>query len=166
MNNKIKTSLVIFSSIFLIAFSVFFIFKEKDQEALVKVENFDLYQEMLDPEEKNLNADCANEEFNQLRKLTELGQMKKLVLVGGLEIRITPNYYNWNNEKFLSFNDPESGAFCGEGGFFPLYADRENLWWIQSCSSGYRPNEDDINYQDFINCQESEKIVLDYFAKK
>lgn len=88
------------------------------------------------------------------------------MLNGALELVITPNYDHWNNEKFLSFNASDSGAFCGAGGIYPLHAYEDKLLWTQGCSTGVMLEENQPGYESFMKCVEVEPLVNDYFKMK
>lgn len=172
MNKKYIFIIFLAAAIFTVLYFVLVINKSHNQESVFKsneisfIENFSLYDEFRENKENIFGADCGNDEFNNLKSLAKEGSVKQLFLPGGFQLVLTPNYYNWSNDKFLGFNNPDSGAFCGAGGIFPLYAYKDNLLWSGSCSSGFMPSPDEAGYEDFMNCLESEEMVIEYFENK
>ncbi len=160
-----KYSLIILVVIAVLLVICFVFLNNKKNNLIIKqIENFSLYKEITDPAERFFWEDCnANEEFNQFKEITKRGSMKKLILTGGAQTMITPNYYNWDNEKFLSFLTVQPEAFCGVGGFFPINAYKNNLLWFQRCSGGAIFEEDGPAYQEFIRCTKTEGVVSNYF---
>lgn len=164
MKGKKILKIVMIFLIIIVAQVYFLFFYKKKDNAINMVENFSLYQEITDPAERLLWEGCnANEEFNQFKKIIKQGSMKKLILPGGAQAMVTPNYYNWSNKKFLSFINIEPEAFCGVGGFFPIHAYKNNLLWFQRCSGGAIFDEDNPEYQEFIKCTETEESINNYF---
>jgi len=127
------------------------------------VENFELYQEITDPDERSFDKSCPNEEFNKFLLLTEQGSIKGLRLPGGMLTMITPNYYHWSNKKFLSFKTVEPEAFCNVGIMGPVHAYKNQLLWRQACSTGAMPEPDAPGYQEFMKCIETEEAIVNYF---
>lgn len=162
-----KYLLIIVTVILILVVSYFIFVSNKKTNLIIKqIESFSLYTEITDPAERFFWEDCkANEEFNKLKKIIKQGSMKKLILPGGAQTMVTPNYYNWGNEKFLSFINIEPEAFCGVGGFFPVHAYKDNLLWFQRCSGGAIFEEDGPAYREFIKCTETEEIINSYFKK-
>ncbi|MBU1202626.1 hypothetical protein KKH39_01075 [Patescibacteria group bacterium] len=155
--------LIIFLIIIILVIIYFLLVKKKKNNTIEMVENFTLYQEIIDPNEKSFDKSCPNEEFNKFLLLTEQGSIKSLKLPGGLLTIITPNYYNWSNKKFLSFNTIEPEAFCNAGGTYPLHAYKDKLLWKQGCSTGAMPEPDAPNYQEFMKCIETEETIINFF---
>ncbi|MDP2812145.1 MAG: hypothetical protein Q8O32_00440 [bacterium] len=165
MNRKKVLKIVLIFLIVIILVTAYFLLTKKKRNNIIEmVENFELYQEITDPDERSFGKDCnANEEFNQFKKIMELGSMKKLVLPGGMQVMITPNYNRWSNKKFLSFNTVDPDAFCGAGGTYPLHAYKNQLLWKQACSTGAMPEPDAPGYQEFMKCIETEEAIVNYF---
>ncbi|MDQ5938955.1 MAG: hypothetical protein QG603_489 [Patescibacteria group bacterium] len=162
-----KKYLLIIVVIILILVASYFIYvsNKKTNPIIKQVENFSRYQEITDPAEKYLGEDCANQEFNQFKKIVLSGSMKELILPGGLRVVMTPNYNQWSNEKFLSFNTIQPEAFCSAGGIYPLEAHKDNLLWAGVCSTGRMPEQEDPGYSEFIKCLETEEIINGYFQQ-
>jgi len=158
-------------AVFLIV-SYFFVRKNKSvssDDLNAKLENWSLYQEIIDPEEKWVGSgDCSADpinspnDFDNFKALAKKGSMKELILPGNFGLTLTPNYFSWSNEKFLSFTHNEN-AICAVAGRYPLRAYPDKLLWVSVCSTGFMPSEDSPMYNDFMKCIESEQIVRDYF---
>lgn len=169
--NKILISSTI--AIILIALLFWFTFyfrQNQTQDNLSQIENWSLYQEITNSNEKFVGAgDCSqaknfNQEFADFKKQASLGSIKQFLYNGVLVLVITPNYDNWTNEKFLAFNS-DGGAICSAGGRYPLKAYADKLLWITSCSTGVMLEEDSPAYTDFIKCTEAKQVIEAYFAK-
>jgi len=160
-----KKYFLIILAVILVLFAIYFMFlDDKKTDPIIKqIENFSLYQEISDPAEKFLGEDCANEEFNKFKKIVLSGSMKKMILPGDLRAVITPNYNQWSNEKFLSFNTIQPEAFCFAGGTYPLHAYKDYLLWMGSCSAGVMLEPEDSGYAEFVECAETEEIINAHF---
>lgn len=164
---KIITIVGLYLMIFCFIGLYYFIFvnNRKVNPIIKQIENFSLYQEINDQAKKYLGEDCANEEFNQFKKIVEQGSLKQLILPGGFEVIITPNYNHWSNEKFLSFLTAQPEAFCAAGGVYPLHAYKDKLLWAGSCSTGRMLEVEDPGYAEFVKCTATEEIINNYFKK-
>lgn len=164
MHKKInqKYFLIILVVLFVLVAYFIFVNNKKINPIIKQIENFALYQEIVDADEVFFDKTCTNEEFNEFLRLTESGSIKVLNLLGGIQTIITPNYYHWSNEKFLGFKNAEPPAFCNVGIMGPVHAYKDYLLWSNSCG-GAMPESQDPQYADFINCIDTEKIINIYF---
>lgn len=161
-----KKYLLIILIIIFALFFVYFIFSsnKKTDPIIKQIENLSLYQEIIDPTQRSFDKTCPNEEFNEFLKLTESGSMKSLSLPGGIAVVITPNYYKWDNKKFLGFKNAGPPAFCNVGIMGPVHAHQDYLLWSNNCG-GVTPELEDPDYVEFVKCTETEEIINNYFKK-
>lgn len=157
-----KIIILFLTTLFLVGL-YFFIANKKNNPIIKQIENFSLYQEITSPAERSFDKTCPNEEFNEFLKLTEGGSMKGLILPGGIKAIITPNYYHWSNEKFLSFLTVQPEAFCNAGIIGPRHAYKDYLLWAGGCSTGRMPEPEDPGYAEFMKCTETEESINNYF---
>lgn len=120
-----------------------------------QVENWASYTEVTDPAQKEEvgTGSCGpneNKEFAQNREKTKTGWYKSLN-INRVKLVITPNYFNWSNEKFLAFNKDET-AICGAGGLYPLHAFSDKLLWSGSCGTG-------VYYQGVEDCEKTRSAI-------
>jgi hypothetical protein len=158
-----KHLLIILVGILVLAIIYFIFANNKKTNPIIKqIENFNLYQEITDPAQRSFDKTCPNEEFNNFLKLTESGSMKNLILPGGMVVVITPNYYKWDNKKFLGYKNTEPPAFCNVGIMGPVHAYKDYLLWSNSCGGAI--TQDDLYYYQYAEkCAEVEKIIYSYF---
>ena len=139
-----------------------------DNSTASKIENWSLYQEITDLEEKWVGSgDCSDpslspNEFAKFKTLAISGSMKQLVLPGNLYLIITPNYFSWSNENFLGFNS-DPNAICAVAGRYPLIAYSDKLLWRGVCSTGLQPDINTPAYDELIQCEKSREAVDKYF---
>jgi len=168
---SLKNILIILAVVMLCAIIFYLSLKKSEYNPESKIENWNLYQEISNREDKWIGAgDCSSvppssNEFNHFKDLIGSDSMKKLVLSGNFELVITPNFLSWTNEKFLNFNHDDS-AICAAGGRYPLKAYSDKLLWSGVCGSGIMPESGTPAYKDFIQCQKSENVVRDYFQSR
>jgi hypothetical protein len=160
-----KKYLLIILVVILVLVASYFIYvsNKKTNPIIKQIENFSLYQEITDPAQRSFDKTCPNEEFNIFLKLTESGSMKSFSLPGGMVVVITPNYYKWDNKKFLGFKNAEPPAFCNAGIMGPVHAYKDYLLWAGACSTGRMPESKDPDYVEFVKCTETEEIINNYF---
>lgn len=161
LNKKYSQIILVLILISLVAYFIF-VNNKKVNPTIKQIENFSLYQEITDPSQRSFDETCPNEEFNNFLKLTESGSMKSLNLPGGMVVVITPNYYKWDNKKFLGFKNIEPPAFCNVGIMGPVHAYKDYLLWSNGCG-GAITHDDLESYQGAEKCAETEKIIYDYF---
>lgn len=140
--------------------------KKLESNLIKQIEDWNYYQEITDQIEKTSYftlPDCsANQEFKDFNLKAVQGEVKVFKLNGALPLVLTPNYFNWGNEKFLSFSSDPT-AVCYAGGIYPLKAYQDKLLWRESCSTGALPAENTLAYKDFLKCQEAEQVLNEYF---
>lgn len=131
---------------------------DKTDDLLInKIENWELYQEIENPEDKWVGAgECGNPEFAEFKNKVKQGSIKLWQANGVLDLFITPNYLNWSNEQFLTFNNDET-AICSAGGRYPLKAYPDKLLWKGVCGTGNLPSSQECLFVD--------AIVIDYLGK-
>jgi len=135
-----------------------------------QIENWSLYQEIVNEEDKWVGADfCGNKEFEEVLLEAKGGSMKILELNDALDLVITPNYKNWTNEEFTAFNNDPT-AICAAGGRYPQYAYSDKLLWSGSCGTGFMPEITSPIYKEWkenqIRCEKAREVVEVFFAKK
>lgn len=112
---------------------------------------------------------CGNKEFETLLDKANSGE-KKSQIIDGIKIVMTPNYSNWTSEKFKAFGKDKT-AIC-EFGYVPLDIYGGDLLWVgvPLCSSGYKPNLEDIDeenrsrYEEFFQCLRTEQEMQYFFG--
>lgn len=150
-----------FFLIVIIVLAVFFLggyfyLQQVNQGLSVQIENWSLYQEIVDPADKFVGSgDCGGQEFSQFKQKASLGSIKKLFLPGNLDLIITPNYDNWTNDQFLALIS-DSSAICAAGGRYPLKAYPDTLLWSGVCSTGVESEN---------QCQKSAEMINRYYKR-
>jgi len=135
-----------------------------------QIENWDLYNEIKNNENKWVGADlCGNEEFKDVLIQAKSGSMRILKLNDELDLVITPNYKGWSIKKFVAFNNDPT-AICAAGGRYPAHAYSDKLLWVGVCTTGFSPETTSPAYKEWkerqIRCEKAREIVTNFFEKK
>lgn len=98
-----------------------------------KIESWGDYQELIKQGIVSLSDPCYGADMDTYNALNTEYQNSwiKTNQVEGASFMITPNYFNWTNDRFLSLK-----IGCSAVPTTPLRAYPDKLLWITSCSSG------------------------------